>query len=62
MSGALGGNYLIEGDFDMVGVKIEYQAYQSPVYSQLWGDFVPNLAIVDAWMNKVPLFFKRGAK
>lgn len=57
LSGALGRNYLLEDDFDKLGIKIEYQDYQSPVYSQLWGDFVPNLGIVDAWMNRVPLSF-----
>ena len=51
LSGALGRNYLNEDEFEMMGVKIEYQNLNSPIYSQLWGEFVPNLAILDWWMS-----------
>lgn len=56
LSGLFGKNYLIEKDFESAGVKIEYQNYNSPIYSQLWGGFVPNLGVVDAWMNQAPMF------
>lgn len=62
LSGALGRNYLVEDDFDKAGIKIEYQNYQSPVYSQLWGNFVPNLGVLDAWMNGVQLSYSRSSR
>jgi len=51
LSGAQGRNYLDTDAFDKAGISIEYQSYKSPVYPQLWGDFVPNLGILDWWMN-----------
>jgi len=50
-SGAMGKNYLKEKDFEAAGIGIEYQNYICPNYPQLWGRFIPNLAILDAWMN-----------
>ena len=54
ISGALGRDYLIEGDFRAAGISLEYQNYVHPVYPQLWGEFLPNLSIVDPWMNCGP--------
>lgn len=51
ISGAFGKNYLKEEDFKRNKITIEYQNYQHPIYPQLWGDFIPNLCIVDFWMN-----------
>jgi hypothetical protein len=51
LSGALGRNYLNEADFDKVGINIEYQHFNSPIYPQLWGEFIPNLAVLDWRMN-----------
>lgn len=51
LSGALGRDYLVEEDFSHAGIAIEYQSYKSPAYPQLWGDFMPNLGILDWWMN-----------
>jgi hypothetical protein len=51
LSGALGKQYLNEERFSEAGITIEYQQYEHPVYEQLWGDFLPNLSIVDFWMN-----------
>ncbi|MCF6153181.1 MAG: hypothetical protein E3K38_13005 [Candidatus Kuenenia stuttgartiensis] len=51
ISGALGKNYLNEGDFRGTGIKMEYQDYVYPEYPQLWGDFLPYMSIVDFWMN-----------
>lgn len=51
MSGALGRDYLDEAEFKKVGIAIEYQDYNHPVYPQLWGDFMPFMGIVDFWMN-----------
>ena len=54
ISGALGRGYLVEDAFRAAGISVEYQDYRAPVYPQLWGDFVPNLSIVDYWMNCGP--------
>jgi len=51
LSGALGKDYLNEGDFVQRDIQIEYQNYSHPVYHQLNGDFLPNMGIVDFWMN-----------
>lgn len=51
ISGILGKNYLQEEKFAQAGITIEYQEYRHPVYPQLWGDFLPNLSIIDFWMN-----------
>jgi hypothetical protein len=54
LSGALGRGYLAADAFRDAGISVEYQDYQTPVYPQLWGDFVPNLSVVDYWMNCGP--------
>ena len=51
LSGALGRNYLDEEEFGKVGIAIDYQRYEPSGYPQLWGDFVPNLGILDWWIN-----------
>jgi hypothetical protein len=51
ISGALGKNYLAENDFQNSGISIEYQHYAHPGYPQLWGEFIPNMGIIDFWMN-----------
>jgi hypothetical protein len=51
LAGALGKNYLNEKKFDSFGVAIEYQVYLHPIYHQLYGEFIPNMGIVDFWMN-----------
>lgn len=52
LSGSLGRSYLIEKDFDESNIKIEYQNFYAEEYPQLWNDFVPNLSVLDWWMNK----------
>lgn len=51
ISGALGRNYLDENAFRKKSIRIEYQDYVHPKYPQLYGTFLPSLAIVDFWMN-----------
>lgn len=51
LSGTYGRDYLDELAFTAAGVKIEYQNFKHPVYSQLWGEFEPYLSILDYWMN-----------
>jgi hypothetical protein len=51
LSGVLGKDYLDEDSFSISGIQIDYQAFRYPTYPQLWGDFEPNLSIIDYWMN-----------
>ncbi|NRF93668.1 WbqC family protein [Paenibacillus frigoriresistens] len=51
ISGNLGKNYLQENDFLENNISIEYQDYKHPSYSQLWGEFLPYMSILDFWMN-----------
>lgn len=51
LSGAFGRDYLDELAFTASGVKVEYQNFKHPVYSQLWGEFEPYLSVLDYWMN-----------
>ena len=63
LSGALGRNYLDEASFLNSGIDIEYQDFKHPLYPQLWGDFVPNMGIIDYWMNcgsDASNFIRRG--
>jgi hypothetical protein len=43
--------YLDQCAFANAGIKLTWQNYSHPEYNQLWGDFVPNLSIVDILMN-----------
>jgi hypothetical protein len=54
LSGALGRGYLAEDAFRASGISVEYQEYHTAVYPQLWGDFVPDLSVVDYWMHCGP--------
>jgi len=50
LSGA-GGDYLEHEAFTDAGVTLQFQAYEHPVYRQLWGEFEPFLSLVDLLMN-----------
>jgi hypothetical protein len=54
LSGALGRDYLVAADFCKAGIAVDYQSFRSPVYPQLWGEFIPNLGVLDWWMNVGP--------
>lgn len=49
--GASGRNYIDERAFLERGVKIEFQSYQHPTYHQLYGDFTPNMSVIDLLFN-----------
>ncbi len=52
-SGPAAKNYIEEHLFNENGIEVrwfEYGIY--PEYSQLWGEFIPNLSIIDYLMNK----------
>ena len=51
ISGPFGRDYLDMALFQEAGVAVEFDRFVHPTYPQLHGAFVPNLGIVDAWMN-----------
>jgi hypothetical protein len=52
--GASGKNYIDEAIFVRQGIKIIYQEYVHPVYTQLYGAFIPYLSIIDLVFNHGP--------
>lgn len=52
--GALGKDYAEEQKFRSENISISFQDFYSPIYKQLHGDFVPNLAFLDALLNLGP--------
>ena len=61
LSGALGRDYLVEDDFNRANISIEYKTFKSPDYPQLWGEFIPNLGILDWWMSGAALPILRSS-
>jgi len=51
LTGDAAKGYLKEDLFEKVGIEVEYQNYQHPVYNQLYGDFVPYLSVIDLLFN-----------
>jgi len=49
--GRAGRNYINENEFLVHGIKVVYQDYSHPVYTQLYGDFIPYLSVVDLLFN-----------
>jgi len=46
-----GRKYIDKEMFKNKGIEINYYDFASPVYPQLWGDFVPNLSAFDILFN-----------
>ena len=57
ISGINGEDYLKRNEFVAEGINITLQNYNTKEYKQLWGDFIPNLSIVDSWMNCKDIIF-----
>ncbi|WP_214658780.1 WbqC family protein [Candidatus Formimonas warabiya] len=51
LSGTGGAAYHQPETFEKHGLKLEYLDYQPIPYPQLWGNFIPNLSIVDLLFN-----------
>jgi len=51
LSGFGGNNYQDKDMFDDSGVELVITDFEHPVYSQLWGEFIPNLSIIDLIFN-----------
>lgn len=46
--------YNVESDFRRNSITLVYQDFKHPVYPQKWGDFVPQLSILDMLFNCGP--------
>ena len=44
--------YIAEEEFKKNNIELIYQQFKHPVYHQLWGDFVPNLSVIDLLFNE----------
>lgn len=54
LSGFGGAKYQEEETFEKGGIKIQYTDFVHPIYPQLWGEFIPNLSIIDLLFNCGP--------
>jgi hypothetical protein len=54
LSGAGGKTYLDPKPFNSRGIKVVFQEFRHPVYPQLYGDFIPNLSLLDLIFNCGP--------
>lgn len=43
--------YINKDDFERNGIKLRYQNFQHPIYTQLYGEFIPNLSVIDLIFN-----------
>jgi hypothetical protein len=51
LSGAAGRDYIDVGEFEHEGVSVSFHEYQTALYPQLHGEFVPFLSYLDALFN-----------
>lgn len=52
--GGEGQNYANVKDFESAGVRVYFQDYRHPKYSQIHGEFISNLSVVDLLFNCGP--------
>lgn len=51
LSSSAGRKHLDVAKFNDRGISVQYYSYYPSVYPQLWGDFVPNLSVLDLLFN-----------
>jgi len=51
LSGESGKKYMDEQKFKDAGIRVKYTNFRQPRYTQLYGDFIPNLSIIDLIFN-----------
>lgn len=51
LEGDAGKDYIDANLFAHEGIRLEYHAYQHPVYRQLHGEFIPYLSVIDLLFN-----------
>jgi len=54
LSGYGGSKYQEEDLFKKANITLQYYDFKHPIYSQLWGEFIPKLSIVDLLFNCGP--------
>lgn len=54
VAGKGGANYHEDDDFKNSAIEVKYINYAFPLYNQLWGEFLPNLSVIDALFNLGP--------
>ncbi|MGM9928068.1 MAG: WbqC family protein [Bacillus sp. (in: firmicutes)] len=54
LSGTGAKTYNDEKQFENNQIQLVYQQFKHPAYPQLWGDFIPNLSILDLLFNCGP--------
>lgn len=52
LSGPSGQKYMDEELFKKEKISIRYSDFKHPTYTQLWGDFTPNMSIIDLIFNE----------
>jgi hypothetical protein len=52
LSGQGGENYLDISLFEKNGIKVEFQNFTHPIYSQCYKGFIPNMSSIDALFNE----------
>lgn len=64
LSGPGGRKYLETKQFRNAGIQLRFHAFEHPTYAQLFGDFIPNLSVIDLLFNEGPRaadFIRRSA-
>ncbi len=51
LAGIGGRDYMNLEKFEKAGIEVVFQEFKHPVYPQLYGDFLPNLSVVDLLFN-----------
>ena len=51
LAGIGGKNYMELRRFEKAGIEVVFQEFKHPVYPQLYGDFLPNLSVIDLLFN-----------
>lgn len=51
LSGPLGRSYIKEDEFAAANISLTYQEFKHPQYPQLYGPFLPAMAVLDYWFN-----------
>lgn len=51
LSGFGGKKYMDGKAFEQAGISLRYYGFEHPTYNQLWGEFIPNLSIIDLLFN-----------
>ena len=52
LSGFGGKEYMDENAFAQAGISLRYYDFEHPTYNQLWGEFIPDLSIIDLLFNE----------